>query len=620
MPSAGICANQFSFGEEKRYVRDTTVTASQRTVLPRWAVLERRLIDAIDTAAPIFLEKYTRPGGSLVWREDYPGDGVWADDLYEAFFNWPHYHALGGSDYTGTKSFEQWNAVTRQIEQDYGRAHREFISDDDWFHNAENYIYFYHLGMADPTSREMMRRAQRFAGFYMNAEPDLPNYDAQHKIVRSPFSGSRGPQASSRFSNVSYNIEYGHATLGPTYDKPEGKWWEDESMRKEVHRRFDEVVMQGDVTVNLGIVPLVATTFLYTGDSSYREWIEEYMGAWIDRTKKNGGIVPDNLGPHGIVGEMRGGEWWGGLYGWTGRYGHNMMACAITVAAEAAYLVTGDTGYLALPRMHLDTLIENGREENGRLLVPHKHTTEEGWCEFGPITSHLPIHLWTVSQADEDFDRMEVLRKGCEEEWASVTQRPVRSADDRAWTRYIAGEVRDYPEHILQANYREVCDRLEKVLSDEQDLTTLNVHWWQQVNPVVTEALAQLTTGGPQTIYWGGLAQGRVRYYDPERCRAGLPADIAALVSNLTPDGIELTLVNVSPVSRREVVIGAGSFGEHRFTQVVVDADTAIDVDGGDFQVNLPPGTQVDLTIGMSRFCSRPSFRFPWHHDGIPFR
>ena len=596
-----------------------TITGTRRTAPPGWAVLERQLIDAIDAAAPVFLEKYTRPGGSLVWREDYPGDGVWADDLYEAFFNWPHYHALGGSGYTGTKSFEQWNAVTRQIEYDYGRAHKEFISDDDWFHNAENYIYFYHLGMADPTSRETMRRARRFAGFYLGEDPEAPNYDPRHRIVRSPFSGSRGPRASARFNDVRYNIEHGHTTLGPGWKPPPPEWWEDEQLREQVHRRFDEVVMQGDVTVNLGIVPLVATAFLYTGEARYRRWIEEYAGAWIERTRANGGIVPDNVGHGGVIGETRDGEWWGGFYGWTGRFGHQMMSCAVTIAAEAALLVTGDAGYLELPRMHLDTLIAHAREEDGRLLVPHKHTSG-GWCEFGPAAPHMPVHLWAASMAGEDRQRLEALRRGREEEWAGVTQRPVRAADDRAWTRFLAGEVPDYPERILQANYREVCNRLAKVLDDEQDPTTLDVHWWQQVNPVVTEALAQLTTGGPQPIYWGGLAQGRVRYYDPARQRPGLPPDVAALVTRLEADGMALTLVNLSPVEGRDVMVAAGSFGEHRFGKVVPADGEEATVDDGCFQVHLRPGAQVDLDIAMQRYAATPSFRFPWHRDGIPFR
>ena len=159
------------------------------------------------------------------------------------------------------------------------------------------------------------------------------------------------------------------------------------------------------MAVNLGVVALVATAFLHTGETKYREWIAEYMGAWLERTRANGNIVPDNVGPNGLVGEKRDGQWWGGLYGWTGRYGHNMMIHAITAAAEAAQLVTGDPQYLDLMRMHLDCLIEHGREDGGRLLVPHKHT-DAGWGEFGPICPDLPLHLWSASLQDADWGRI----------------------------------------------------------------------------------------------------------------------------------------------------------------------------------------------------------------------
>ena len=341
-----------------------TLKGQTRTAPPLWAVLERRLIDSIDEAAPIFLDKYTRPGGSLIWMEGYPGDGVWADDLYEAFFNWPHYYALGGSEYTGVKALEEWNAITRQLEHDYGRVTREFINDDDWFHNAENYIYFYHLGMADPANAETRRRAQRFAGFYLNDDPAVPNYDPEHRIVRSPCSGSKGPLFQMRRGEIHYDLTHNHATLGPGFDLP-ANWWEDPETKRRVEEQFDQVVMQGDVTVNLGVTALVATAFLHTGEARYRAWIEEYVGAWLERTEANGGIVPDNIGPNGIVGEMRQGQWWGGLYGWTGRYGHGMMAHALTAAVEAALLVTGETRYLDLLRMHMDALVEHGREEEG---------------------------------------------------------------------------------------------------------------------------------------------------------------------------------------------------------------------------------------------------------------
>lgn len=620
------------------------VEATQPTDCPAWAVLERRLIDAIDEAAPVFLEKYTRPGGALIWQEEYPGDGVWADDLYEAFFNWPHYHALGGSDWCGAKSLEEWNAVTRQLAVDYGRVTDEFVNDDDWFHNAENYIYFYALGLVDPTVRDNVDRARRFAGFYLGdgagANPhDRGNYDAAHRVIRSPFSGSKGPLFHARFADVRYNLEHGHTTLGPGglgagQPLPDA-WWEDEALRRQVHQRFDHVVMRSDVVVNLSVVPLMATAFLYTGDECYRRWIEDYVGAWIERTRANDGILPDNIGPSGIVGEHRDGQWWGGHYGWTGLYGHQMMGCALTIAAEAAQLVTGSDEWLDLPRTWIDLLIDRGIERDGQLLVPHNHTTEAGWTNHGPVHPHHPIHLWAASMDEADRRRVDRFRAGDEAGWSTVTSRGPREPDDRAWTRWLAGDLPDYPERILQANWQEVCRRLDVVQHDEQDLTTLNVHHWQQVNPVLTEALVHLTTGAPQTVYWGGLTVGRLRYWDAGQSRAGLPRDVGALVRELRADGATVSLVNLSVRHERDVVVGAGSFGEHRFTHArrlspaarsqaaqsqTADASDALPVDGPWLRVRLPPGTEITLDLGMERYARTPSYAFPWHAEGVPVR
>jgi hypothetical protein len=594
-----------------------TITGKTRTAPPAWAVLQRQLIAAIDSAAPIYLEKYTRPGGALIWQEEYPGDGVWADDLYEAFFNWPLYYALGGSAYTGNKAFEEWNAVTRQVEFDYGRAHNEFISDDDWFHNAENYIYFYYLGLADPTNADMLRRARRFAGLYMNDDPQVPNYDPKHRLIRSPFSGSKGPLFHARYADVQYNIEYGHATLGPDFDFPPN-WYEDEEWRKKVHQRFDQVVMQSDIPVNLGVVVLVTNAYLYTGESRYRDWVVAYVEAWLERIAANGGIIPDNIGPNGKIGENRQGQWWGGFYGWTGLYSLHMMGSAMMIAAQCAQLVTGDSRYLDLIRSQLDVVINQGRQQDGKLTVPFKHT-DEGWTEYGTMIPQDPIHLWAASMRKDDRQRLETLRQGDEVGWRQVSVRGPRSLDDRAWTRFLAGDLPDYPEKILQANYQEVCRRLDIVRHDQQDLTKLDVHHWQQVNPVVTEALVQLSTGAPQTVYWGGMAQGRVRYFDPTEKRPGLPPDVAALVHRLEEDGMALKLVNLSVHQTRDLIVGAGSFGEHQFLSVEADDDHMV-VEARYFQVSLPPGTEIDLDIKMKRYANKPSYAFPWHQDQIPFR
>ena len=141
---------------------------------------------------------------------------------------------------TPTKAVEEWNAVTRQIEFDYGRAYREFVTDDDWFHNAENYIYFYHLGMADPTNREMMRRARRFAGFYTGEDPEAPNYDPEYKILRSPFQSSQGPRQEAdvefvhamllagRWLGGDVNYYGVRASLYPIVEDLELDWWVDD--------------------------------------------------------------------------------------------------------------------------------------------------------------------------------------------------------------------------------------------------------------------------------------------------------------------------------------------------------------------------------------------------------
>lgn len=598
----------------------TNIQSSQRSQPPAWAVLQRQLIQAIDQAAPIFIQKYTRPGGTLIWREDYPGDGVWADDLYESFFNWPLYYALGGSDYTGQMAFHQWNAITRQITHDYGRAYKEFINNDDWLHNSENYIYFYALGLADPTNAEMMRRACRFAGFYMNQDPSIPNYDSKHRIIRSPFSGSKGPLFHARYADVQYNIEHGHATLGPDFEAPPSGWYNDEGLRQKIHSQFNQVVMQGDVPVNLGAVALIANAYLYTQADQYRDWVVDYVQAWLERVEQNNGIIPDNIGLNGKIGENRQGQWWGGFYGWTGTFSHQMMFSAMTVASECAYLITGDASYLHLLRSQLDLVLDQAIEQEGEILPPHKYT-DDGWCDYRPMIPQPPIHLWAVSQADHDWNRLEKLRKGNQNEWQQVTSRGPRSLDDRAWTQFLAGACPNYPQQILEANYRQVCDRVDMIRNDEADLTQIDEHHWQQRNPVLTEALEHLTTGAPQTIYWGGMTQGQVRHFDPQQQRPGLPEDVAALVTKLDAESIDLTLVNLSAHAVREVIISAGSFRQHQFTQVKdIETGNLTSVNDSHFQVHLLPGTEINLHIGIDRFCNQPSYAFPWHDQTIPFR
>ena len=133
---------------------------------------------------------------------------------------------------------------------------------------------------------------------------------------------------------------------------------------------------------------------------------------------------------------------------------------------------------------------------------------------------------------------------------------------------------------------------------------------------MTTEALVQLTQGCPQVIYYGGIPNARVRYFDGLRKRPGLPEDVAALVDTVVPWGIGLTLVNLNPHASRETVVQAGALGEHRFRSVRFDgSETSYPAPKGSYaadqpvveerrmriddrylRVKLPPATQIDAT------------------------
>ena len=70
--------------------------------------------------------------------------------------------------------------------------HKEFPTSYDWEHTGEGLGPFYWFGLSRPTDERYAIRLRRFAGFYMNEDPDARNYDANLKIIPSLFNGSRG--------------------------------------------------------------------------------------------------------------------------------------------------------------------------------------------------------------------------------------------------------------------------------------------------------------------------------------------------------------------------------------------------------------------------------------------
>ena len=186
---------------------------------------------------------------------------------------------------------------------------------------------------------------------------------------------------------------------------------------------------------------------------------------------------------------------------------------------------------------------------------------------------------------------------------------------------YVRGENDDYPLEILQSGYQETINRLQRIRDDATKPAEQDVHHWQKLNPLILEGLVQLTLGGPNHIYHGGLLHTSVRYFDPERERPGLPPDVAALVERLTPRGIRLHLVNLNPTRTRRVIVQGGMFAEHQILRVrqVVHYPYQFDnINDRRFEVELVPGAVGRLEIDMKRFAHPPTYAFPWHGDEVP--
>ena len=106
--------------------------------------------------------------------------------------------------------------------------------------------------------------------------------------------------------------------------------------------RFNKIICQSESANNLAATAMVTHAYLQTGDQKYKQWVLEYVDAWLARIEANGGVIPDNVGPSGVVGEFREGQWWGGFYGWNCYSGYNIMFHSIGIAAECAHLLSGD--------------------------------------------------------------------------------------------------------------------------------------------------------------------------------------------------------------------------------------------------------------------------------------
>jgi hypothetical protein len=197
------------------------------------------------------------------------------------------------------------------------------------------------------------------------------------------------------------------------------------------------------------------------------------------------------------------------------------------------------------------------------------------------------------------------------------SQRPEDGArvTGNAWVDYLGGRGPDYPQQALERDLKGLQDRLAATRRDKTPPARRLADNMLDYNPAATESLVQLMWGGLMPGRNGGLLNARLRYFDPERKRAGVPPDVAALVSGMTDTETTVTLVNLNASLPRTVVVQGGGYGEHQLISVTHGGRTTA-IDAPVVTVRLAPGAGQTLVLAMKRYANVPSARHPWDRAG----
>ncbi|MBK9165845.1 MAG: hypothetical protein IPM24_00075 [Bryobacterales bacterium] len=594
---------------------EVTIPVDTPMTPPAWALLERELLRANSRAVEVYAENYLDSRGYLL---HYPRWGTLdgADDAAEAFYNWTLLHALGGSDNVlglfrkGLEGhllqYKELKTFTTDIAKD-GAYYKEFLPMSDWFHNGEGLRGFVFQGLSEPVDKLYGRRMRRYAGFYMNEDPDAPNYDPQHKIIKSIWTGSKGPM----LRRATKEDWVGDPAYGRFHLLHGGKGAQETVDFEEYYLEMLEHCSEyldsvGDHPLNLAATNLALNAYMLGHEKKYRDWLLEYVDAWKERIASNGGNIPTNIGLDGKVGGEYGGKWYKGTYGWNftiwspeyQQIAHrNTFDAGSWPGFSNAFLLTGDPAYIAVLRRQMDNIHAQKKMVDGKEMVPQmygEHDGQVGWYHWTPNMFHhrlAEIYMWSMDRAD------------------------LERVPKTGWIGYLEGMDDAYPETALRRDLDQVRKQIEEIHNDPTSPDTRLADWVQIRNPVQTNALTNLTMGSYLTgNIW--TLHARVRYFDPARRRSGLPEDVAALVEKLTADSVTLTLVNTSHTDERLVAVQAGGYGEHHFDRVTVNGRTTA-IDHPYVNVHLAPGAGARFEFSMKRYAHQPTLAQPWERSRL---
>ncbi len=585
---------------------------------PDWALLERALLDENSKAVEAFAERYLDERGYLLHTPRW-GTLDGPDDAIETLYNWTLLHTLGGSDRIlelYKQGFEghlqQYSELRTELTTlaANGAYHREFITQSDWFHTGEGMRAFLLMGHSDPEDSLYVERMERFAKMYTGEDPSAPNYDPEHKIIRSIWNGSLGPMLRRATvydwvgDPVPGKFHLLHNPAGRTSLLDLEEWYP--RMLAHCDEYLDSV---GDTFLNLAATLLGVNAYALTGREKYRDWTLEYLDAWKERAAATGGMIPSNIGLDGQLGGAHNGQWWKGTYGWNftifdGELERTADRNYFTNASFQGFanglLLTGDQSYVDVLRRQMDLILEEARVVDGSTLLPTMYGDPRGYAYDGDpeFYRYLPvdysdrlaeIYLWSMKPTD--LERV-----------------PLES---EPWIAFLQGRNPQYPEKAMNADSLHIRERLALMRNDETATDTRLADYLLGIMPATTDTLTQLTTGGyfARGRIW--VLHSRLRYFDPDRKRAGLPPDVAALVHELRDDSVAVTLVNVNQLEPRQVIVQAGGYSEHQFTGLEGVAGPT-ELDSEHLAVHLAPGAGARLTLRMKRYANPPDLSFPW--------
>jgi hypothetical protein len=173
----------------------------------------------------------------------------------------------------------------------------------------------------------------------------------------------------------------------------------------------------------------------------------------------------------------------------------------------------------------------------------------------------------------------------------------------------------------MQADMDRIAERQNGMAKDTTTSDTRLADWPLDYTPASVRSLVQLMTGGLHIARppWsstspnqgGATLHCRIRYFDADRRRAGVPEDVSVLVHAMDDGFTEVTLVNLNGSAARTIVVQGGAYAEHRIESATMDGHE-MPVGRADFTLRLEPGCGTRLRLAMRRYVNRPTLAFPW--------